>query len=253
MDHETLIKILNNRLATIEDLQSNFNGDSYIAWMELLRRILIRAFGPNSIHHNKIFKNIDFSDPDRALIETRPHLLSYIREVEEEGLPRRLREREPETPFKRTNKVFLAHGRDEKALEELEELLRKYDLEPIILRDQPDAGRTIIQKLEDEAQGIGYAFVLLTPDDLGCLASTYNGDNLETRPRQNTLFEYGYLIGLIGRENVCCVCKEGLEDFASDILGVLYKPFKESVFDAEESIRLDIQAAHESGRIIACA
>lgn len=93
--------------------------------------------------------------------------------------------------------------------------------------------------------------MILTPDDLGCLELDYTDRySLETRVRQNVLLEMGYFIGKVGRENVCILCKQGIEDFASDILGVAYKPFKDSVTECEEAIQLDLQVAEESGQIV---
>ena len=120
----------------------------------------------------------------------------------------------------------------------------------MVLLDLPNRGRTIIEKLLDETREIGYAFVFLTPDDLGVLATDYDGNNLETRVRQNVLLEMGYFIGKVGRENVCILCKKGVEDIASDLLGVAYNSFKESVTECEGEIKLELQIALESGQII---
>ena len=40
-------------------------------------------------------------------------------------------------------------------------------LEPIILHEQANAGRAIIEKFEDHADDVAFAVVLLTPDDEG--------------------------------------------------------------------------------------
>ena len=44
--------------------------------------------------------------------------------------------------------------------------LDKLDLEPIILHEQPEGGRTLIEKFEDYAD-VDYAIVLVTADDVG--------------------------------------------------------------------------------------
>ena len=62
--------------------------------------------------------------------------------------------------------VFVVHGKDEAALQAVARFLGQLGLEAIILREQVNAGRTIIEKFEDCAAEVGFAVVLLTPDDL---------------------------------------------------------------------------------------
>ena len=45
--------------------------------------------------------------------------------------------------------------------------LEKIELEAIILQEQADQGLTIIEKFEAYANQVGFAVVLLTPDDIG--------------------------------------------------------------------------------------
>ena len=59
------------------------------------------------------------------------------------------------------------YGHDEIARTQLEALLRRWDLEPIILDQQASGGQTIIEKLEEYGADVGYAIVLATPDDDG--------------------------------------------------------------------------------------
>lgn len=66
----------------------------------------------------------------------------------------------------RSKRVFIVHGHDHVAKNELERYLQELGLEPIILHRQADEGRTILEKFEKHSD-VGYAFVLLTPDDIG--------------------------------------------------------------------------------------
>ena len=95
--------------------------------------------------------------------------------------------------------------------------LEKLRLDPIILHEQPSMGRTVIEKFEAHAD-VGFAVVLLTPDDMGGLAS---GGEVKPRARQNVILELGYFIGSLGRAKVCALYVEGVE-IPSDIHGVLY-------------------------------
>ena len=110
------------------------------------------------------------------------------------------------------------HGRDDAAKLAVARYLEKLELHPIILHEQADRGRTIIQKFEDHSD-VGFAVVLLTPDDDGAL----HGDPLRQRARQNVVFELGYFRGKLGRERVCALKADGVEE-PSDLHGVLYVP-----------------------------
>ena len=68
-----------------------------------------------------------------------------------------------------TNEVFVVHGRDEGTKEAVARFLTKLGLQPIVLKEQPNEGRTIIEKFEYYASRVGFAIVLCTPDDKGYL------------------------------------------------------------------------------------
>ena len=127
-------------------------------------------------------------------------------------------------PPKSTNKVFVIHGHDESARETVARFLEKLELEPIILHEQPNKGRTIIEKFEDYAD-VRFAVVLLTPDDVGTVKDRAGG--LSPRARQNVVFEFGYFIGRLGRERVCALAKGDIEK-PSDSDGILYVPLDDN-------------------------
>ena len=113
-------------------------------------------------------------------------------------------------------KVFLVHGHDDSARESTARFLEKMGLEAIILHEQPNAGRTIIEKVERYAE-VAFAVVLLTPDDVGGTAN----NSLNPRARQNVILELGYFIGKLGRANVAALVKGDVEKL-SDYDGVVY-------------------------------
>jgi predicted nucleotide-binding protein len=99
----------------------------------------------------------------------------------------------------------------------------KLKLVPKILHEEPDGGKSIIEKLEHNASGVTYAIVILTPDDLG----RPKEETLDSpRPRQNVILELGYFMGLLGRKNVCPL-KKGEMELPSDYDGVVYTPMDE--------------------------
>lgn len=120
----------------------------------------------------------------------------------------------------RGHKIFLVHGSDALALHETARFLEKLQQEVIVLREQPSQGRTIIEKFEDYAD-VGFAVVLLTPDDRGGPAAE-SFERQQQRARQNVVFELGYFIGRLGRNRVCALYRPGVE-IPSDYSGVLYE------------------------------
>ena len=123
------------------------------------------------------------------------------------------------------NDVFIVHGRDEAAKHAIARFVERLGLKPIILDEQPDAGLTIIEKLEREARNVGFAVASLTPDDVGALKDESN--ILKPRARQNVVLEFGYFMGKLGRKKVCLLIKGELEN-PSDLDGMLYVPMDSS-------------------------
>lgn len=117
-------------------------------------------------------------------------------------------------------KVFLVHGRDDGTLSTVARTLEQLGLAPIVLQEQPNEGRTIIEKFEDYAGVVGFAVVLGTPDDEGRLIGE---QELRPRMRQNVILELGYFAGKIGRDRVVALTKGDVE-IPSDYAGVLRIP-----------------------------
>lgn len=128
--------------------------------------------------------------------------------------------RAPRNAQPNSNKVFVIHGRDEGAKQTVARFLEKVRLKPVILHEQPNEGRTIIEKIEAHTQ-VGFAVVLLTPDDVGSLKNEER--NSKPRARQNVIFEFGYFIGKLDRKRVCALVRDDVEK-PSDYDGVLYIP-----------------------------
>jgi predicted nucleotide-binding protein len=115
--------------------------------------------------------------------------------------------------------VFVVHGRDEGKKEAVARFLSTLDLVPIILHEQPNQGRTLIEKFEAHAD-VSFAVVILTGDDVG---GPTNSDIERPRARQNVVFELGYFVGRLGRKRVCTLYEEQVE-IPSDFSGVVYVP-----------------------------
>ncbi|MCX7292768.1 nucleotide-binding protein [Janthinobacterium sp.] len=119
-------------------------------------------------------------------------------------------------------KVFIVHGRDNEAKQEVARYISGLGLEPIILHEQASSGMTIIEKIEHYTNDADFALVLYTPCDLG-RGTHENNVAARNRARQNVVFEHGYLMAKLGRENVCALVKGEIET-PNDISGVVYVP-----------------------------
>jgi predicted nucleotide-binding protein len=127
-------------------------------------------------------------------------------------------ESEPQERFER--RVFIVHGRDDGPREAVARFLERLEFEPVILHEQANLSRTVIEKIEAHSD-VGFAVVLLTPDDEGNL----KGQPPQPRARQNVLLELGYFIGKLTRQRVCTL-KVGDLEIPSDWRGVIDEPFE---------------------------
>jgi predicted nucleotide-binding protein len=121
-------------------------------------------------------------------------------------------------------KVFIVHGHDELAKAKVARFMSQLGLDPVILHEQPNQGKTIIEKLEAHS-AVGFAIALLTPDDMGYPIK--EPEQKKPRARQNVILELGYFSGILGRDHVCTLCKGDVE-IPTDFLGVVYLPMDDA-------------------------
>ena len=138
-------------------------------------------------------------------------------------------------------KVFVVYGHDSEARTQLEAMLRRWELDPLILDQLPSEGATIIEKLERYTQDVNFAVVLATPDDIGYRAN--HEDELAYRARQNVVLELGMMLAKLGRKNVAILMKQQDKmERPSDIQGLIYIPFKDSVTDGAVLLAKEMSA-----------
>ncbi len=126
------------------------------------------------------------------------------------------------------SRVFVVYGHDSTAKVQLEAMLRRWKIEPLILDQLPSQGQTIIEKLEAASKDADFGIVLATPDDEGHRAN--RPDEKSLRARQNVVLELGMLLALLGRSRVAILLKDQKNmEKPSDIQGLIYIPFKENV------------------------
>jgi len=110
-----------------------------------------------------------------------------------------------------------------------------FRLNPIVLQEQADVGKTLIEKFEHYADTCSYAVAIFTPDDE---VLDKNGEKyLQTRP--NVIYELGWFCGRLGRKNVMLLLKEGTSIF-SDFGGIVQKRFSKNVSEKISEIRSDL-------------
>ena len=243
---EKAIKKIESLIRRIDELQGIKRGSAqFKKWRRDTQVALEHIFGNESRHiidFNQIrysLRTFSNSTPDHKFqqcyiegLENAKHVLvSMIEEIQEywdEGsdadvLPQG--EDIAVSPSQlESNKIFIIHGHDAGTKETVARFIAQLGLEPVILHEQTNQGRTIIEKFEDHSD-VGYAIALITPDDTG--SSVKEPENVRQRARQNVIFEFGYFLGKLGRKNVVALVKGDIEA-PSDYSGVLYIPIDES-------------------------
>lgn len=231
------ITLLNRQIDLGKKLLSGdlVNEDDLDAWESVTKDFLTKSFGSQSDHIKEVidigkYGSYPMNAPKKYWDDKRrKDLVSKIKILD--GLIDVLNtDAELQTQYfdvtssqeedtKNNLSIFLVHGHDDSLVHEVARFLSIMDLKVTILREQPNEGRTIIEKFEDYSD-VGFAVILLTPDDFGGIKDT-PFEKLMPRARQNVILELGYFLGKLGRKRVCSLYKEGVE-IPSDFSGVLF-------------------------------
>ena len=250
----TLLQKLIEKAAALRDKPDLQTSDEE-AWVNLARDYLTRTFGSNSPNVNSVLhasgdgglhvgmEDYEFREYQRSGISNKIKILESCIEQLETDIQLQAeaktssRVQEQLTPIPSNAKVFIVHGHDHGTKESVARFLEKLDLEPNILHEKANAGRTVIEKFSDYSD-VQFAVVLLTGDDEGKpRAST--SDPLP-RARQNVILELGYFVGKLGRSRVCALYQAGVE-VPSDYQGVLFVELDKSErwrFDLVRELRV---------------
>lgn len=219
------------------ELTLDVAGAGYRSWDEYNRTLLGQAFTTSAVadEYNTVNKvtpsPIIMGGGEPPLDQRVESFLSRVDEavrrlesVDEQLVIYRLVSKESEegaslgVPLGRD--VFIVHGHNNDVKSETARAIEQLTgRPPVILHEQADKGRTIIEKFEQHAVDIGYAVVLLTADDEGSV----KGGDQQPRARQNVVFEMGYFIARLGRDRVTLLLAPGVEQ-PSNLNGVLYTP-----------------------------
>jgi predicted nucleotide-binding protein len=238
------IELIMRQIAKGKALQeaAHVTEEAFNVWETVSEEIVVRAFGRNSDKHQRFSRAgrtmmvpIGHQPPAYFEQRRREKLIAKLSELGafvsvlelEADIPTSPGQSENARLFKSANNsdVFVVHGRDNAAKDGVARFLEKLQLNAIILHEQPNKGRTIIEKFVDSSD-VGFAIVLLTPDDRGGLASE-RYDSQKPRARQNVLLELGFFLGKLGRSRVCALYSQGVE-IPSDYDGVAFVPLGDS-------------------------
>lgn len=145
-------------------------------------------------------------------------------------------------PVDAKTKIFVVHGHDTHALEQLELILRRLGLDPYILQNNDGGGNTIIEALEQQIyQEAAFGIILMTPDDFG-YAKAKGEDASQPRARQNVILELGMVLASLGR-NRMVILKKGALETPSDVDGVLRLEFNDHVKEVAVKLARRMKAA----------
>lgn len=140
----------------------------------------------------------------------------------------------------KNRKVFVVYGHDINARTQLEAMLRRWDIEPLIIDQLASSGQTIIEKLEENTDKVQFGIVLATPDDIGY--SKGKEEDKKYRVRQNVILELGMLLAKVGRSKVAILLSQAEEmEKPSDIDGLIYIPFINNVEECKVSLAKELQ------------
>lgn len=229
-------------LATINRTHENSAEaiSAFHDWYTSAKILFYRYFDPSDREFNA-FCDVNTSGNGHALlniyhmiISSCSVLLDRITRIEKQEIMKQ------ESIRPSSNEIFVVHGHDAAMKESVKNLLVTLGLKPIILADEPNEGRTIIEKFEKHSQKSEYAVVLFSDaEDMG---HAHSERKSKPRPRQNVILELGYFIGTLTRNRVCVLKKKNVEP-PSDILGVGYTEYVQDSKDWQHRLADELLSA----------
>lgn len=217
------LNLLYAQTDTLINSQATPNSDAFKVWKNRVERLIVKHYGNDSIEHTQL-KKIRFSPQAYFGTETAAELASYCQaglKTVRWMLADYLEEWEDDSMQNKkfnSKRAFIVHGHDEALKTQVARLLEQQGIQPIILHEQPNAGKTIIEKIEHFSD-VGAAIILFTPDDSG---KANRETDYQPRARQNVVFEAGYFMGYLGRDRTVMIVKDADIELPGDLHGVVY-------------------------------
>ena len=237
--HPDILDAVDEFSGTLEELKQlvaerDIDGD----WVDIAHGHQFRAKGKAKLNWFPSKGTLQYQGPTEAATNLR-ELLSGTPPAPSISAPASSAVGSP--PSAASRKVFVVYGHDTTARTQLEAMLRRWDLEPVILDQLASEGQTVIEKLmRYSSDAVGFAVVLATPDDEGYRRS--REDEKKFRARQNVILELGLLLAKLGRERVAIFIKGQDEmERPSDIQGLIYLPFVNDVEEPKLTLAKEMQ------------
>lgn len=120
--------------------------------------------------------------------------------------------------------IFIVPGQDVVASDKTVNFIESLGFEAIILEEQAFSNQTLLEKI-DAFPNAKFGIVLYTPS-LKEQKEFENG-NTKLKAQQNKIFEHGFLMGKLGKNNTCALVNESIE-MPNDISGAVYIPMDET-------------------------
>ena len=238
-DYEKL-KIIIDEIDALISHKVISSEPEFQAWKTKAERFLIAKFGKDSYEHQLLahtyFFVFSMRDVSRAenvqackkgLEKNKAIFLTYLDDLKEDE-----KTEIAKTQALSFGKVFIVHGHDGELKQSVARIIEKQGIEAIILSEQANKGRTIIEKFEDYSD-VGGAICLFTADDYG---RAKKDKKSKTRARQNVVLETGYFMGKLGRDHVVLIADKGIE-LPSDLSGIVYTDTTSWQFDLLKELK----------------
>lgn len=193
-----------------------------------LRRLqvkeILKTLSPDQLDSLKLAVEEEFAQPEQPSPVTAGAStggLTTTEAVEMAPAPVIESAHRPQPTVDPNGSIFVVHGHNHAALHLAVRVLeRGTGRDVIVLHEQANSGRTVLEKFEQHATSAAFAVVLLTADDEG---AEVGSPSHRKRARQNVIFELGFFFGQLGRERVVVLVDGGVEQ-PSDISGLVYIP-----------------------------
>lgn len=219
-DYE-MLRNLHSKIEKLVADEVTASSPEFKVWKNQVERLIVKHCGAESIEYTQFHKirfsplmlsnvmnNVDFKEICKNGLETVKGMLDdFLEEWEEET-----------TVYYNNKKCFIVHGHDEALKHQVARILERQGIEAVILSEQANVGKTIIEKIEKHSD-VGAAILLFTPDDSGKANAE---PDYKPRARQNVVFEAGFFMGKLGRDRVIMLVTDHTLELPSDLHGVVY-------------------------------
>ena len=219
-DYE-ILRHLHDKVEKLMETRATAESPEFKVWRSRVERLISKHCGAESLEliqfkkirfapvmHSNVMMYDDSAEKFKnGLMTAKGMLESFFEEWEEE-----------KTVHYNNMKCFIVHGHDEALKHQVARILERQGIEAVILSEQANVGKTIIEKIEKHSD-VGAAILLFTPDDSGKANAE---PDYKPRARQNVVFEAGFFMGKLGRDRVIMLVTDHTLELPSDLHGVVY-------------------------------